>query len=191
MPTGRRCSTWRGGRGATTSSCTSARSAGSASRRWRRSATSTTSSGSAAIGTIHGKGATPAWTDDDGHPLLGLIPLNMAAPVLLTLGQRHASSRRSRRTAPAATRAGRRCCVSRLAACRPRGEAYLARSRDAAASGRPPASTCASSTIVPTYRRARSPTRPAAVREQIERFGLADVIGPIPPHGCHHGRRLR
>lgn len=34
----------------------------------------------------HGKGATPAWKDARGHPLLGLIPLNMAAPVLLTLG---------------------------------------------------------------------------------------------------------
>ena len=36
---------------------------------------------------LHGKGATPAWKDDEGRPLLGLIPLNMAAPILVTLGR--------------------------------------------------------------------------------------------------------
>ena len=35
---------------------------------------------------FHGKGATPAWKDDQGRPLLGLIPLNMAAPILIVLG---------------------------------------------------------------------------------------------------------
>lgn len=35
---------------------------------------------------LHGKGATPAWCDDQNRPLLGLIPLNMASPVLLVLG---------------------------------------------------------------------------------------------------------
>lgn len=36
---------------------------------------------------LHGKGATPAWKDEQGRPLLGLIPLNMAAPILVTLGR--------------------------------------------------------------------------------------------------------
>ena len=36
---------------------------------------------------LHGKGATPAWQDEPGRPLLGLIPLNMAAPILVTLGR--------------------------------------------------------------------------------------------------------
>jgi tRNA-splicing ligase RtcB len=35
---------------------------------------------------LHGKGATPAWRDADGHPLIGLIPLNMAREILLVLG---------------------------------------------------------------------------------------------------------
>ena len=35
---------------------------------------------------LHGKGATPAWRDERGRPLLGLIPLNMASPILLVLG---------------------------------------------------------------------------------------------------------
>jgi hypothetical protein len=33
-----------------------------------------------------GKGATPAWRDDEGRPLLGLISLNMAREILLVLG---------------------------------------------------------------------------------------------------------
>jgi tRNA-splicing ligase RtcB len=35
---------------------------------------------------FHGKGATPAWLDREGRPLLGLIPLNMAREILLVLG---------------------------------------------------------------------------------------------------------
>jgi tRNA-splicing ligase RtcB (3'-phosphate/5'-hydroxy nucleic acid ligase) len=35
---------------------------------------------------LHGKGATPAWRDAEGRPLLGLIPLNMAREILLVLG---------------------------------------------------------------------------------------------------------
>jgi tRNA-splicing ligase RtcB (3'-phosphate/5'-hydroxy nucleic acid ligase) len=35
---------------------------------------------------LHGKGATPAWKDPQGRQSLGLIPLNMAAPILLVAG---------------------------------------------------------------------------------------------------------
>ncbi|SHJ40437.1 RNA-splicing ligase RtcB, repairs tRNA damage [Rubritalea squalenifaciens DSM 18772] len=35
---------------------------------------------------LHGKGATPAWSSSDEHPLLGLIPMSMSSPILLTLG---------------------------------------------------------------------------------------------------------
>ncbi len=35
----------------------------------------------------HAKGATPAWKDSESKPLLGLIPLNMAEPILLVLGR--------------------------------------------------------------------------------------------------------
>jgi tRNA-splicing ligase RtcB len=35
---------------------------------------------------LHGKGATPAWRDEQDRPLLGLIPMNMAEPILLVLG---------------------------------------------------------------------------------------------------------
>ena len=39
---------------------------------------------------LHGKGATPAWTDDTGRPLLGIIPMNMAEPILIVLGRDNA-----------------------------------------------------------------------------------------------------
>jgi tRNA-splicing ligase RtcB (3'-phosphate/5'-hydroxy nucleic acid ligase) len=39
---------------------------------------------------LHGKGATPAWRDSEGRPLLGLIPLNMATEILLVLGSDNA-----------------------------------------------------------------------------------------------------
>ncbi len=35
---------------------------------------------------LHGKGATQAWRDDAGNSLWGLIPLNMAEPILLVAG---------------------------------------------------------------------------------------------------------
>lgn len=34
----------------------------------------------------HGKGATPAWKDETGRPLLGLIPMNMSSPILFVAG---------------------------------------------------------------------------------------------------------
>eukprot|EP00112_Aurelia_sp_Birch-Aquarium-sp1_P009379 Seg20631.1 transcript_id=Seg20631.1/GoldUCD/mRNA.D3Y31 product="tRNA-splicing ligase RtcB" protein_id=Seg20631.1/GoldUCD/D3Y31 len=40
---------------------------------------------------MHGKGATPAWKNESEHPLLGLIPLNMAEPILLTLGSNNSN----------------------------------------------------------------------------------------------------
>ena len=36
---------------------------------------------------VHGKGATPAWHDEQHRALLGLIPLNMASPILVVLGK--------------------------------------------------------------------------------------------------------
>jgi len=35
---------------------------------------------------FHGKGATPAWKDEQGRPKLGIIPLNMGREILLVLG---------------------------------------------------------------------------------------------------------
>ncbi|MGE3914161.1 MAG: RtcB family protein, partial [Hyphomicrobiaceae bacterium] len=130
----------------------------------------------------HGKGATPAWTGDDGHPLLGLIPLNMAAPVLLTLGNDRAEF-----ASFSPHGAGRN--KSRSALLREHGlagllpEEFLARSRelmDRQTDGldvrfyydRPDVSE---SPIA--YKSADQ------VREQIQRFGLADVIGLIQPKG--------
>lgn len=130
----------------------------------------------------HGKGATPAWADDDGHPLLGLIPLNMAAPVLLTLG-----NDRTEFASFSPHGAGRN--KSRTALLREHGllglepNAFLARSRallERQTEGLD---------VRFYYDRPDLSESPFAyksavqVREQIERFGLADVVGLIQPKG--------
>ena len=131
----------------------------------------------------HGKGATPAWRGEDGHPLLGLIPLNMAAPVLLTLGRDN-----SEFASFAPHGAGRN--KSRTQLLREQGlhglvgEELIARSRrvvDRQTEGLD---------IRFFYDRPDVSESPVAykpheqVRRQIERFGLADIAGVINPKGC-------
>jgi hypothetical protein len=131
----------------------------------------------------HGKGATPAWTGEDGHPLLGLIPLNMAAPVLLTLGRDNATY-----ASFSPHGAGRN--ASRTATLRAQGlaglapDAFLARSREVLAR------QTDGLDVRFYYDRPDVSESPLAyksadqVRAQIERFGLADVIATIEPRGC-------
>ncbi len=132
---------------------------------------------------FHGKGATPAWKDEAGHPLLGLIPLNMASPILLTLG-----NDRDEYASFSPHGAGRN--KSRTQLLREQGlhglapEPFLAKSRellDRQTEGldvrffydRPDVSE---SPIA--YKNA------AQVRAQIEHFDLAEVVGLIRPKGC-------
>lgn len=130
---------------------------------------------------LHGKGATPAWRGEDGHPALGLIPLNMAEPVLMILGSDNADY-----LSFAPHGAGRN--VSRTATLRafrhPDGsldegkvEAEMARRTRGLEIrwwfGRPDLSE----TPV-AYKDA------AAVRAQIARFGLAEILAEIHPLGC-------
>ncbi|MEM9027486.1 MAG: RtcB family protein [Pseudomonadota bacterium] len=131
----------------------------------------------------HGKGATPAWTDDDGHPLLGLIPLNMAAPILLTLGKDNETF-----ASFAPHGAGRN--KSRTAMLRELGILGLPT----------PEFTARSAEIVDRqtegldvrffYDRPDVSESPMAyksadqVAAQIDEFGLADVVARITPKGC-------
>jgi RNA-splicing ligase RtcB len=124
---------------------------------------------------FHGKGATPAWRDARGRPLLGLIPLNMAAPVLIVLGADQAEF-----LSFAPHGAGRN--ISRTALRRrfrgPESREYeIAR----ATAGLDVRWYCGRPDLSETpvaYKDA------AQVREQIQRFGLAEVIGEIQPLGC-------
>lgn len=130
----------------------------------------------------HGKGATPAW-GEDGRPLLGVIPLNMASPILLTLGRDnerfcsfspHGAGRNYSRTA----------LLKRIGLHGLDPESYLARSRELLAEqtkgldvrfwfDRPDISETPIA-----YKPAE------VVRRQIDEFGLADVIAEIQPLGC-------
>lgn len=131
----------------------------------------------------HGKGATPAWADERGHPLLGLIPLNMAAPILVTLGRDkaeyasfapHGAGRNKSRTA-LLKEAGLHGLT---------GDTLIQRSAeivDQQTEGldvrfyydRPDVSESPMA-----YKSAEQ------VADQIAQFGLADVIARITPKGC-------
>ncbi len=130
---------------------------------------------------LHGKGATPAWCDATGRPLLGLIPLNMAREILLVLGADnpdylsfcpHGAGRNLSRTAMLAPYKDAD------------GELDPARVQQALATstagldirwfgGAPDLSESPLA-----YKDATK------VKAQIARFGLANVVGEIQPRSC-------
>jgi len=130
---------------------------------------------------LHGKGATPAWRDAQGRPLLGLIPLNMAREILLVLGADndaylsfcpHGAGRNLSRTA------------------------MLRNYRDADGELDPARvqQTLAAVTAgldirwhtgAPDLSESPLGYKDATkVKAQIARFGLATVVGEIQPRGC-------
>jgi tRNA-splicing ligase RtcB len=123
----------------------------------------------------HGKGATPAWKDEQGRPLLGLIPLNMAEPILLVLGSDNADF-----LSFAPHGAGRNLSRTALRRQYPDPEErrrwieHSTRDIDVRwYSGKPDVSETPLA-----YKDA------AAVKAQIAEFGLAEVIAEIRPLGC-------
>lgn len=131
----------------------------------------------------HGKGATPAWNDETGRPLIGVIPLNMASPILLTLGggnetylsfSPHGAGRNMSRTALL-----KKVRLHGLAAA-----TFLAQARTLLAE------QTEGLDIRFFYDRPDISETPIAyksanqVRAQIDHFALANVIGLIEPRGC-------
>jgi RNA-splicing ligase RtcB len=124
---------------------------------------------------LHGKGATPAWRDAEGRPLLGLIPLNMAAPILMVLGKDNDEF-----LSFAPHGAGRNISRTALKRKFPDPESRR-RSIEASTEGIDVRWFCGGPDLGETpvaYKNA------AQVRAQIERFGLAEVVAEIQPLGC-------
>ncbi len=122
----------------------------------------------------HGKGATPAWRDNLGRPLAGLIPLNMAEPVLFVLG---ADNEEFVSFAPHG--AGRN--FSRTAMRRRFSREAAREEIERATRGLDVRWFCGKPDLAETpaaYKNA------IEVKAQIARFGLAEVIGEIRPLGC-------
>ena len=129
----------------------------------------------------HGKGATPAGLDDQGRPRLGLIPLNMAAPILLVMGR---NNREFLGFAPHG--AGRN--VSRRALVKP------FRMKDGSLDEVRVAASVAEQTKDLDVRwwhgKADLSETPMAyksaaqIRQQLVDFGLAEVVAEIQPLGC-------
>jgi tRNA-splicing ligase RtcB len=129
----------------------------------------------------HGKGATPAWPDELGRPQLGLIPLHMAAPILLVLGCNNTEF-----LSFAPHGAGRN--VSRRASTKPwRGDDGTI---DPKVLRRLVAEQTPGLEIrwwhgKPDLSETPLAYKPAAqVKAQIQQFGLADLIAEIQPLGC-------
>jgi len=123
----------------------------------------------------HGKGATPAWKDEFGRPKLGLIPLNMAEPILLVLG---ADKEEFLSFAPHG--AGRNLSRTALMRKFPEEkdrERQLAESTEGIDVRWFSKVPDLSETPV-AYKNA------AEVKRQIADFGLAEVIAEIRPLGC-------
>jgi RNA-splicing ligase RtcB len=124
---------------------------------------------------FHGKGATPAWKDSDGRPQLGLIPLNMAEPVLMVLG---ADQDEFLSFAPHG--AGRNMSRTALKRQFP-DEASRRHAIEKGTDGLDVRWFCGqpdlSETLV-AYKNAES------VKAQIAHFGLAEVVAEIRPLGC-------
>lgn len=130
---------------------------------------------------LHGKGATPAWKDSEEKPLLGLIPLNMAAPILVVLGKDNPEF-----LSFAPHGAGRN--LSRTAMMKP------FRGKDGAFDEERVARKIAETTSEIAVRwyhgKADLSETPSAyknadqVKDQIRQFGLADVVAEIEPLGC-------
>ena len=130
---------------------------------------------------LHGKGATPAWNDETGRPLLGLIPLNMGAPILITLGRDnkeylsfapHGAGRNLSRTALKRAYLGRkhfddRKKIDQIVEQNTQGLDIRWFNGEADLSESPVA-----------YKPADQ------VKEQIATFDLADVVAEIEPLGC-------
>jgi len=130
---------------------------------------------------FHGKGATPAWADAQGRPLLGLIPLNMAREILLVLGSNndtylsfcpHGAGRNQSRTAMLAPFKDAD------------GELDPARVRAALAqttAGLDIRWFCGAPDLSESPLGYKDATK---VKAQIAQFGLASVVGEIQPQGC-------
>lgn len=123
----------------------------------------------------HGKGATPAWVDENARPLLGLIPLNMGQPILLVSGL---NNEKFLGFAPHG--AGRN--LSRTA--------LKAKIGDEAAQARTIAETTSHIDVrwysgKPDLSETPVAYKDAAtVRAQIQEFNLAALMGEIHPLGC-------
>ncbi|RYD26978.1 MAG: RtcB family protein, partial [Verrucomicrobiaceae bacterium] len=131
---------------------------------------------------LHGKGATPAWNDDLGRPRIGLIPLHMAAPILLVLGRDNTEY-----LSFAPHGAGRN--VSRRAAVRAfqqdDGLGPDSKELQRLVSEQTPGIAVRWWHKKPDLSETPMAYKPAAqVKAQIAQFGLAEVVAEIRPLGC-------
>lgn len=130
---------------------------------------------------LHGKGATPAWRDAEGRPLLGIVPLNMAREILLVLGSDndqflsfapHGAGRNQSRTATLAPFKDED------------GNIDPQKVRDVLACETPGLDIRWFSGAPDLSESPIGYKDASKVKAQIEKFGLAQLVGEIQPRGC-------
>lgn len=130
---------------------------------------------------MHGKGATPAWKDEQGRPLLGLIPLNMAREILLVLGSDnedylsfcpHGAGRNRSRTATLADFKNDDGVLD---------PGRVKQSLDETTAGLDVRWFNGTPDLSESPIGYKDATK---VKAQIAKFGLAEVVGEIQPRGC-------
>jgi RNA-splicing ligase RtcB len=129
----------------------------------------------------HGKGATPAWRDEQDRRLLGIIPLNMGREILLVLGNDndkylsfapHGAGRNKSRTATMRDYLGQGGLPD---------EAKVKKAIDEQTKGLEVRWYCGRPDLTETPLAYKDATK---VKSEIEEFELAEVIGEIQPLGC-------
>jgi RNA-splicing ligase RtcB len=130
---------------------------------------------------FHGKGATPAWRDREGRPLLGLIPLNMAREILLVLGSDHDNY-----LSFCPHGAGRNLSRSAMLKTYKDADGLIDPSRvqqvmAEVTGGLDIRWFCGAPDLSESPLGYKDATK---VKAQIDRFGLAQVVGEIQPQGC-------
>lgn len=129
----------------------------------------------------HGKGATPAWKDENGNPLLGLIPLNMSAPILVVLGEDN-SDYLSFAPHGAGRNESRTSLMKRYRSSDGKDDnEAIASAVEEATSGIDVRWYSGKADLSETPMGYKDADQ---VTSQIEKFGLAKVIGRIEPLGC-------
>lgn len=130
---------------------------------------------------LHGKGATPAWKDAEGRPLLGFIPLNMAREILFVLGANN-----DEYLAFCPHGAGRN--LSRKAMLLPYRDdegnldpARVKRALDECTAGLDVRWFCGAPDLSESPLAYKDATK---VKAQIAQFGLARLVGEVQPRGC-------
>lgn len=130
----------------------------------------------------HGKGATPAWADNQGRPQLGIIPLNMGREILLVEGL---DNRQFLSFAPHGAGRNRSRTATKRGFLNPTTGAANTDAIQRSIAQQAPEVIVEWSSGKPDISESPLGYKSASkIKQEISDFGLAKIIGEISPRGC-------